>query len=185
MCIRPIEDKSPGLSLFYAGYNIKKLSDINIPKELIINVLTFDSNPIFEIDAIYLMNIKYSAERLTNKMRHSMNRFFNKFNALKFNSLKHLILFKMPPYFDSTSLIDRLEMEHLYLEHRIHQDSFEEHTSIKRLHLIVNPGAYSEIELPPNLECLIISSSTEGVTTTSNELAVSICAQKCTKLRHM
>ena len=186
VCISSIEGKSPDSSFLYSGCNVKMISGITIPEGLIINVLTHDFDPSFRPGGIYWMNIMYSAKRFTNSVCHSIHQFFNKFKALHLESLKCLMLPKMPPYFDGTDAIACHQMESLYLERRIYQDSFERLTSVKRLHLIINPKRFHEIYLPLNLECLTVCSSIDRVYIASRRHAIlHLLAKKCKKLKYM
>ena len=185
VCIRSIEDKDQGSSFLYAGYNIKNLSDIIIPKELIINVLTHDSDSSFKPGGIYLMSIMYSAERLAHSVIHSINQFFNEFKTLHLESLKCLMLPKMPPYFIGTDAITCHQMERLYVEERVFPTPLDKLISVKKLHLILNPGVIYKIGLfPPNLERLAVSKSIEGGPT-SSKLGLTLLTDACTKLKHM
>ena len=185
-CIRPIEDEDRVSTFLYYKCNIEMLSGIVVPKELIINVLTFDSDSSFESGEIYLMSIKYSAEHLTYTGRLGINKFFNKFKTLQLKSLKCLMLPKMPPCFvDGTNAITCHQMESLYVESHICQYNLDKLIYLKKLHFILNPGCTHKIGLfPPNLECLAVSKSIEEGPTPS-ELKLTLYTDACTKLKHM
>jgi len=185
-CISSIKDKDSGTSFLYVRMNVKDILGIAVPDELVLTVLTNDSDPIIGRDNVYLIRIVYSTNHLTNASDSRTTQFLDHFGTLDFKSLKCLMLPKMPPRFGYTeNVIGCHRVEKLCVEHSARMDYLHELTSVKDLHVISNDSAIFNLDyFPPNLERLFVYRSIGGHPSSSN-IRLLIFADNCKKLNYI